>query len=356
MTINTERSGVFTSYQATNVSYSKKGRGVAGLVAIAETGTANQVYTISSPSEARSVFGASNIAKIADILFANGVFEIKAIPVFRFGNDNDPAAQTYGSAFARIAAIDEVQVIVCDSRLSDVHAAMKTAILGADNRNRYKIGVVESDDSSSDTIITNAQSLNCERMIMVGPGALDVDGTISSCPLAAAAFAGAMLSESDPAVPMNGAELHGLGGVTYSLTEGLITNMVRAGVSPIECVGGVTSIIRGVTTYTEDSNGDSDPTWHEITTIRIVDDVIPEVRDSLRAMFARSKNTAQTRDAIKTQVVVILEKKVAAEIIDSYGNISVTQDEEDPTTCNVTFDFAVVHGINKIILTADITV
>ena len=55
-------------------------------------------------------------------------------------------------------------------------------------------------------------------------------------------------------------------------------------------------------------------------------------------------------------MVVILEKKVAAEIIDSYGNISVTQDEEDPTTCNVTFDFAVVHGINKIILTADITV
>jgi phage tail sheath gpL-like len=356
LTINTERSGVYTSYQATNISYSSAGRGVAGVVAIASAGTANKVYTITTAAEAKSTFGDSNMAKIAEVLFKNGVYEIRAVPVFRYGSNNDPAAQTYANAFARLVAVEEVQAIVCDSKLAAVHAALKTAILGADNKNQFKLGIVECDDSSSDDMITYAGALNCERMVMVAPGALDTDGNEADCPLTAAAFAGAVLSERDPAIPMNGAELYGLGGISYSLSENLINTLVRAGISPVECVGGVTSIIRGVTTYTKDANGDSDPTWHELTTIRIVDNVIPEIRNSLKTMFARAKNTAQTRDAIRTQVVVMLEKKVADEIIDSYGGVVVTQDENDPTVCNVSFDFAVVHGINKIILTADITV
>ena len=60
-------------------------------------------------------------------------------------------------------------------------------------------------------------------------------------------------------------------------------------------------------------------------------DRIPTIRTSLRSKFTRSKNTAQTRSAIRSQTVVELEKKLAAEIIDSYGEVTVTASDEDPT-------------------------
>ena len=51
-----------------------------------------------------------------------------------------------------------------------------------------------------------------------------------------------------------------------------------------------------------------------------------------------------------------LEKKMAAEIIDSYGEVTVTADADDPTVCLVEFSFAVAHGLNQIYLTVHITV
>ena len=90
--------------------------------------------------------------------------------------------------------------------------------------------------------------------------------------------------------------------------------------------------------------------------VLIVDDVIPAVRQALRSKFARAKNTAQSRSAIRSQVIVELEKKVAEEIIDSYGEVTVTASEDDPTVCLVEFSFAVAHGLNQIYLMVHITV
>lgn len=64
--------------------------------------------------------------------------------------------------------------------------------------------------------------------------------------------------------------------------------------TPVELVGGVCSVIRGVTTRTKTGEA-ADATWRELTTILVVDDVIPSIRAALGAKFARAKNTAQTR-------------------------------------------------------------
>lgn len=92
------------------------------------------------------------------------------------------------------------------------------------------------------------------------------------------------------------------------------------------------------------------------TAAKLVDDVIPALRASLRARFVRSKNTAQVRAAIRSQVMVELENKRAQEIIDSFGEVSVKASEDDPTVCLVEFSFAVAHGLNRIYLSAHITV
>lgn len=131
--------------------------------------------------------------------------------------------------------------------------------------------------------------------------------------------------------------------------------MVRGGVTPMESVAGVLSPIRGITTRTTTGEA-ANTTWRELTTILIVDDLIPSVRNSLRSKFTRTKNTAQTRSAIRSQVIVELEKKKKAEIIDEYGDVTVTASEDDPTVCLVEFSFAVAHGLNQIYLTVHITV
>ena len=51
-----------------------------------------------------------------------------------------------------------------------------------------------------------------------------------------------------------------------------------------------------------------------------------------------------------------LEKKLSAQIIESYGEVTVTASADDPTVCLVEFSFGVAHGLNQIYLTVHITV
>ena len=123
----------------------------------------------------------------------------------------------------------------------------------------------------------------------------------------------------------------------------------------MESVGGQVSVVRGVTTRTT-TGGTADATWRDLSTIRVVDDVIPSLRSALRAKFRRAKNTEQSRGAIRAQVVLELENKLAREIITGYGDVVVSADPEDASRCLVDFSFTVAHGLNQIWLTAHITV
>ena len=350
-----ERPGVYTSYEVSNVLYSGVPSGVAGIAATATTGTDGELCTITSYAAALTKFGSeSAMSELIRILIKNGVAQIKAVPIVL--TESKTAAETadYEAAFDKLAKEENVKIILCDSADAAVHSAMKNSILTASEKNASKIGVVES-TGTMENIITAAKAVNSERMVMVAPRALGAEGDEAITGSLAAAVAGAILTEADPAVPLNGAELFGFTGVSQEFTDGDITSLVQGGVTPVECVGGTVSVVRGITTKTT-TNGEADYTWRELTTILIVDDVIPTIRDALRSSFSRTKNTAQTRDAIRTRVIVELEKKIAAEIIDSYGNVSVTQDSSDPTVCIVTFEFTVAHGLNQIRLTAYITV
>ena len=87
-----------------------------------------------------------------------------------------------------------------------------------------------------------------------------------------------------------------------------------------------------------------------------MDDVIPALRNSLRAKFQRAKNTEQSRGAIRAQTILELENKLGREIITGYDGVTVTALEENPTVCLVEFSFTVTHGLNQIWLTAHVTV
>lgn len=337
-----ERPGIYTGYQVTSAVSGTAGGGIVGLAAQAESGTANEVVRLGSYAEAASAFGAdSALAALARLALLNGATEVHAVRAAGTSTAN------YTAAFAALQADTQVRVLICDSRTAEVHAAMKSSITSAPERSKYRIGVVES--AGNVTAMTSAATaLNCERMVLCTPGTGNA-GEV------AAAVAGAIAGGNDPALPLGGAVLSGLTSAPAVWSDTDVNSLVRGGVTPVESVAGEVSVVRGVTTRTT-TGGAADATWRELSTVLVVDDVIPTVRDALRSRFARSKNTAQTRGAIRTQVVIELENKRAREIIDSYGSVTAAASAEDPTVCVVTFEFTVAHGLNQVQLTASITV
>ena len=310
-----ERPGVYSSYDASSVVSASAAAKTIGAAAVATKGTANKVELITSYEEGKSVFGedASGVygmSTLLKFLFANGAGAVKAVAV---GKD-ESEEKDYASAFAALSDEEDVGVMVCDSAAQSVHLLLKTA----------------AEDASDD------------------------GGTMSAV-FAAAAVAAVIAGNTDPSVPINGAELTLFGAAGKRLSDNEIDQLVRGGVTPIETVGGVSSPVRGITTKTS-SGGAADTTWRELTTILIVDEVIPTIRSALRTRFARSKNTAQSRGAIRSQVVLELEEMKSREIVDSYGEVLVSALKSDPTVCLVEFSFTVAHGLNRIYLTAHITV
>ena len=346
-----ERPGVYSSYDASAAVRGGRAARTVGVAAKSTSGTANAAVRLTSYEMGLSAFGEDaegtpGMSAILKLLFLGGASTVVAVKV-----DEDD----YAAAFRVLQTVENLQVIVCDSGELTVQQALRVSLESASAARRERIAVVGMSDASTADLTERAKALNSERMVLVGPDGLDGAGKPVSGVFAAAAVAAAVAMTRDPAIPLNGTPLNGLTGVSVDYTDSEIDVLVRGGVTPLEAVGGVVSPVRGITTRTT-TGGADDTTWRELTTILIADDVIPAIRQSLRSRFSQTKNTVQTRGAIRSQTIVELENKLRAEIIDSYSDVAVSASEEDPTICLVEFSFSVAHGLNQIYLTAHITI
>jgi len=335
---------------------SGSGTKVVGLLAASQAGTALEATVITSYDAGAALYGGATascpMTELLRLLFLNGAAAVVAVPA-AVGRAATTAELTAGLAV--LAAQETVQLIVCGSDDADVHAAILTAITAADAVREDRIAVLGKNTGAVSALTAAAAALNSERAVLVGPRPLDASGSALSGFYLAAAVAGAIAGETDPAIPLGGAAVKGFGGLETRYGEGELDTLIRGGVTAVEAVSGGISVVRGVTTRTTTA-GAADTTWRELTTVLIVDDVIPAVRESLRARFARSKNTALTRSAVRSRVIMLLEDKKDREIIEDYSGVTVAADTADPTVCVVDFSFTVAHGLNQIHIYAHITV
>jgi len=347
-----ERPGVYSTYTASSAISGSAGKKRVGL-AVRMASSEKDVWTINTYEDAVAAFGTetnNNATQLTGLLLRNGAAQVRVFPVI------GEALSDYQNAFARMESAQDLAVIVCDSTQLAVQQALRDSTHNASNTLRERIAVVSG--MASETVaelVGRAESLNSERVVLVAPGCIDANGTNLDGVQAAAAVAGAIAAETDPAVPLGGVELKGLTGLSRPFSNEELDVLIRGGVTALEAVGGTVSVVRGVTTRTT-TNGAADSTWRDLCAILVVDDVIPTIRNALKARFRRAKNTAQSRGAIRSQVVLELENKLAREIITGYEQVRVRADEEDPTRCLVDFSFTVTHGINQIWLSAHITV
>ena len=340
-----ERPGVYTDYSISGIVRAGAGNGGAvGLAATAASGEAGSVVAVTDYAAAVETFGSGNLAALVKLLLKNGAPLVYCCKV----DEGD-----YETAFAALMGVSEIRYMVCDSREADVHKTLLDAIRDADEKSKYRIGIVESGSATVEGLIADAGKLNSERMVLVSHREADgVHGGV------AAAVCGVLAGESDPAMPLNGAVLSGFtttGALGGNFSDADLTRLIQGGVTPLETVNGSVSVVRGITTRTTTGNAE-DAVWREVNTILIVDTLLPAIRDALRADFARAKNTAQTRGAIRTRTMIELENYLSREIIGGYDNVTVSPSEDDPTVCVVSFSFSVAHGLNVIELSVSITV
>lgn len=341
-----QRPGVYSVYDASSAVSGQLGGRAVGVAAVSAKGEAGKVNIFHSYEEVLGVYTAKEtMSKLASLLFQNGAARVYAVSVTD-SEESDTLLENYKAAFACLEKVEGLAVVLCDSDTAAVQKALQESVKAAAEARRERLAVIfGGEEESAAQLVQRAKAINCERVVLVAPGGAE----------AAAAVAGAIAGESDPAVPLGGAELKGLDSPDTDWSDNEIDTLVLGGVTPLEQVGGTVSVVRGVTTRTKTGTA-NDPTWRELTTIRIVDDVIPALRSALRAKFSRVKNTEQGRGAIRSQVIVELESKVAKEIITGYQDVAVTALADNPTVCMVEFKFTVAHGLNQIWLNAHITV
>lgn len=337
-----ERPGVYSSYEASALSAAAgKGKAVAVVAAGPEEGKGT-VYGWTSYSRAVNDVGQCALSDLARVALKNGAGLVYGVV----------AGSDYEAAFGLVEALEDVAVVVCDSTELTVQQSLRTMVENCSAARKERIAVVAgAAGETASALVERAKGLNHERMVLVAPGEAGGSGGIAC----AAAVAGAIAGNTDPALPLGGARLYGLEGLESVYEDGDIDLLVQGGVTPLEMLAGGCYVVRGVTTRTT-TGGAADATWRELTTICVVDEVIPGIRNALRARFTRAKNTTQTRGAIRSQVVMELEDRVSREIIDSYEDVTAQPLDTDPTVCLVEFAFTVAHGLNQIWLSASITV
>lgn len=343
-----ERPGVYSRYDASSVVRSGGGKRVA-LVAKASVGDGTQAKVWHTYAQAaEELNGSSGMSALVRLLFLGGAAAVYGVPL----SENSQ----YIKAIATAQALENVQVVVCDAIDPQTQRAVKESVELASAARRERIAVLGAASGETVAQLTaRAAELNSERVVLVAPAAVDESGASLTGAVCAAAVAGVIAGQSDPAVPLGGAKLPGLPGLTHQYTDAEIDALVQGGVTPLESSGGTISVVRGIATRAK--TGDrADATWRELSTVLIVDDVIPGIRDALRTRFPRAKNTPQSRGAIRSQVIVELERRLDQEIITGYEDVTVSTREDDPTVCMVEFSFTVAHGLNQIWLNAHISI
>lgn len=343
-----ERPGVYSAY---DVSSLVRGSGVKNVALIAGCGSgdgteADVWYTYAQAVE--KLGKESAMAELVRVLFLNGAAAVYGVCV----TEDDQ----YAVALETVEKLESIGIVVCDSTELTVQQAVRDSVNKASGERRERIAVLPGgagEDAAA--LCARAQALNSERVVLVGPEAVAADGSTVGCVLCAAAVAGAIAGERDPAVPLGGAVLKGLNGLSVRWSDSEIDTLVRGGVTALESMNGEISVVRGITTRTKTGEA-ADSSWRELTTILIVDEVIPGIRNALRSRFQRAKNTRQSRNAIRSQVILELESRVNREIISGYENVAVSALEGDPTVCLVEFAFTVAHGLNQIWVSAHITI
>lgn len=305
----------------------------------------NTVFSIIGTNDAGEKFGADSImVKAVKVLIQNGVDTIYGAIVDSTVATDGTIANNYADALNASLGEASIKCIVIDNSDATVVAELKTHLAMAEAEDLFRYSVIAASAESDDKVIEFADSINDSRIFVVGPTFTDGIATVNPV-LVSAGVTGAIMTETDdPALPMNGVVVHGIGNVNKTMLESTRNLYASNGVTALFNNGGSPTIHRLVTSYTTDA------IWQEGTTRFIADYVLENIENTLRSNYQRTKNVARILDSIKTTVQGLLENFEALEIIEEFdpSTLTVVKDPTDMYGAVVDYEFDVVTPLYTI--------
>lgn len=323
--------------------------------------TKEVIFNISGTQDAITHFGKeSPFVDIVKVLVRNGVKVIEGINVGDYGDSGtyETITEAYNAAYEVSLTDSKVMLIILDTSDPDAYEELPVHLSGAEQADIYRYAVVGVPVGTTDAqAIAAVKKLNCDRMFMPFPNVVNNENQELDGAHAAAGLAAILATQTDdPALPTNSLPIVGYGGVAKLYKEADIVKMVEAGLSPIVPDNGVPTTYRVVTTA--QGSGDEESIWHDATTRLIADDVLSTVLAKLKANYKRTKNIARVLGSIRSDVITVLDKKMALEIIEKYERslVTVQKDPEDRYGALVDFEYTVVSPLYTITITQHIKI
>lgn len=296
----------------------------------------NTVFSIVGTADASDKFGTDSIMiKAVKALIQNGVDSI-------YGVITDGTA--YADALEASLGEKSVKCIIIDNYAEENITALKTHLTKAEKEDLFRYAVIGVESDDNDAIVEFAKDIDDSRIFVVGPTFTNGDTAVDRIIVAAGVTGAIMTETTDPALPMNGVQVLGIGNVNKAMLESNKKLFADNGVVALFNDGGVPVIHRLVTSYTTDA------IWQEGTTRFIADYVLENVENVLRANYKRTKNVTRILDSIKTTVKGLLENFEALEIIENFdpSTLTVVKDPTDLYGALVDYEFDVVTPLYTI--------
>jgi phage tail sheath gpL-like len=212
---------------------------------------------------------------------------------------------------------------------------------------RPGVGVFGYTGALADSV-TLAAGLNDGRIVCAY-----LRGTRSLPMEVAAAMAGVMASEEDPARPLNTLELDGIHApdIDDRLSRTEQENLLYNGVTPLEVgPGEAVQIVRAVSTYTVDAQGIDDVSLLDVTTIMTLDYVRKACRTRIALRFPRSKLSIKTPPKVRSELLDVLYQLESLEIVEAVADnidlLVVERDTQDANRLNAKIPTDVVNGLH----------
>ena len=317
----------------------------------------NKAYVPYSLDDAIEKYGNdSNIVKLMSTTLANGG---KRFIIVRVDDVTVPATPDYVKALEIAEYEEAIDIVIFDSTNPLHHTLLKNHNKTTSENRKERIAFVGfAAGTDMATVTTKAKELNTGQVFTFHPNVLDVNGDELSGIYGAAALAGQVAAELDPSMPMTNVQLNGFYGLATKLKDTEMETLIDSGVIPLETRNGVIKIVRCISTYTKNAEGQDDITWQEITTVRITHHIFKDMREMLTNKYSRARQTKDTRDNISSDVLSKLLEYQGLEYIENVvpEDVTIMINPLNPLRNDVDFKYDVTGPLNVIYLTGHLVI
>lgn len=323
---------------------------LVGVTSVASP-TFDTITTIGGTADAIALFGSSSpFVEAVKVLITNGVTNIVGVVVDPTVVAPATIADKYEKAMDATLDYASIKCVLIDSFDATHIQALNAHLITAEAADKFRYSVVAPNPAtttSQSAIIAFAATVDSDRIFIPGP-TCTTDGTTATpaVTVAAGLMAVIVTETSDPALPVNGVTISGIGSVSRPVLETEKALLVAGGVTPLYNYNGDVVIYRLVTSS-------NDEVWHDGTTRFIADYVLNSNEELLRANYKRTKNVARILESIKTDLKVNMEAIEKLEIIENFDptTLTVIKDPADLYGALVDYQFDVVTPLYTITIT-----